>query len=170
MLSNQKFDSEIHELYTRMWKKEKRGFCLLITLDGVREKELETKKQKKNRNKETDKKKVEEKTAQLSVGKKMEAKRQRERKKMDEKNCTMHKYRVDQKKVRAELFICFIVDVYCCFIQAPNINNDWKSDFWNVRCLLYQVESIMTNFKKPENFLLKNSHEMQLKRSKFCNV
>ena len=33
-------------------------------------------------------------------------------------------YGVDQKKVRAELFICFFVSVYCCFIQAPSINND----------------------------------------------
>ena len=33
-------------------------------------------------------------------------------------------YRVDQKKVRAELFICFIVGVYCCFIQAPSLNDD----------------------------------------------
>jgi len=49
MLSNQKFDSEIHELYTRMWKKEKRGFCLLITLDGVREKELDKEAEKKEK-------------------------------------------------------------------------------------------------------------------------
>jgi len=93
MLSNQKFDSEIHQLYTRMWKKEKRGFCLLITLDGVREKELD-KEAKKPRNKETDKMKVEEKTALSSVRKKKQGQRgsKEKKKRWKRKNCTLHKY------------------------------------------------------------------------------
>ena len=39
------------------------------------------------------------------------------------------KYGVDQKKVRAELFICFSVRVYCCFIQKSSIDNDCECDF-----------------------------------------
>jgi len=50
-LSIQKFNSEILELfkYTRMWKRGKRGFCLLLTLDGVREIELDKEAEKKEK-------------------------------------------------------------------------------------------------------------------------
>ena len=64
----------------------------------------------------------------------------------------------------------FIVGVYCCFIWAQSINNNRKCDSWYVRCLFYQVESILIHFQQLENFFSKNSHEIQHKSPRFCNV
>ena len=47
----------------------------------------------------------------------------------------------------------FFVDLYCCFIQKWCINNDWKCDFWYLRCLFYQVESILFHFQQLQIFV-----------------
>ena len=49
---------------------------------------------------------------------------------------------------------CLFVGVFCVLIQATSINIEWKCDFWNVRCLIYQVESIFNHFQKLEIFWL----------------
>ena len=41
----------------------------------------------------------------------------------------------------------FFVGLYCCFTQTRCINNDWKCDFWHLRCLFYQVEWILFHLK-----------------------
>ena len=43
--------------------------------------------------------------------------------------------------------------LFCCFIQTWCINNDWKCDFWHLRCLFYQVESILFHFQQLEFFV-----------------
>ena len=50
------------------------------------------------------------------------------------------------KKSVSWAFHLFFVRPYCCFIQTWCINNDWKCDFWHLRCLFYQVESILFHF------------------------
>ena len=47
----------------------------------------------------------------------------------------------------------FFVYLYCCFIQKWCINNDWKYDFWLLRCLFYQVESILFHFQQLQIFV-----------------
>ena len=47
----------------------------------------------------------------------------------------------------------FFGGLYCCFIQTWYINNDWKCDFWHLRCLFYQVESILFHFQQLEFFV-----------------
>ena len=47
----------------------------------------------------------------------------------------------------------FFVGLYCCFIQTWCINNDWKCDFWHLRCLFYQVELILFHFQQLEFFV-----------------
>ena len=47
----------------------------------------------------------------------------------------------------------FFVYLYCCLIQKWCINNDWKYDFWYLRCLFYQVESILFHFQQLQIFV-----------------
>ena len=48
--------------------------------------------------------------------------------------------------IEKKSFNCFIVSIHCYFIQKQSENNDWKCDFWQVRCMFYQVESILKIF------------------------
>ena len=56
-----------------------------------------------------------------------------------------------KKSVRRTVHLLF-VGLYCCFIQTWCINNDWKFDFWHLRCLFYQVESILCHFQQLQEF------------------
>ena len=47
----------------------------------------------------------------------------------------------------------FFDGLYCCFIQTWCINNGWKCDFWHLRCLFYQVESILFHFQQLQIFV-----------------
>ena len=41
----------------------------------------------------------------------------------------------------------FFVGLCYCFTRTRCINNDWKRDFWHLRCLFYQVEWILFHLK-----------------------
>ena len=58
-----------------------------------------------------------------------------------------------QSKKKSE---SWFVDCFCCFIQTICINGRWKFDFWHVRGLFYQVETILIHFQKLENFSPQN--------------
>ena len=45
----------------------------------------------------------------------------------------------------------FFVGIHCCFILTWCISNVWKYDLWHLRCLLYQVESILFHFEQLQN-------------------
>ena len=61
------------------------------------------------------------------------------------------------KNVSADLFTCLFVGLYLCLIQTMHLNNEWKWDFLNIRCLIYQVDSILIPFSHLQIFLLQKS-------------
>ena len=61
------------------------------------------------------------------------------------------------KKVSVDLFTRLIVGLYFCFTQTMCINNEWKCNFWNARCLFHQVDSISIHFQILQMFLPQKS-------------